>query len=98
MSGEPGMRKLLVAVVVVVAAVAAAKKHGRVVQLGTQSRSGKHFLTCMDYLKTGALGKVRFAKAWESAKQGSIGRPSDSEPPKGVDYDLWLGPAPLRPF
>jgi predicted dehydrogenase len=78
--------------------VAAAKKYGRVVQLGTQSRSGQHFFSFMEYLKTGALGKVRFAKAWESAKQGSIGKPADSEPPKGVDYDMWLGPAPLRPF
>ncbi len=78
--------------------VAAAKKHGRVVQLGTQSRSGPHFLACMDYLKTGAVGKVRFAKAWESAMQASIGNPPDSPPPAGIDYDLWLGPAPLRPF
>jgi predicted dehydrogenase len=78
--------------------VAAAKKHGRVVQLGTQSRSGPHFLSVMEYLKTGALGKVRFAKAWESAKQGSIGKPADSQPPPGIDYDLWLGSAPLRPF
>jgi predicted dehydrogenase len=78
--------------------VAAAKKQGRVVQLGTQSRSGAHFLSCMEYLKTGALGKVRFAKAWESALQGSIGNPPDSDPPAGFDYDTWLGPAPLRPF
>ena len=78
--------------------VAAAKKYGRVVQLGTQSRSGPHLLSCMEYLKTGALGKVRFAKAWESAKQGSIGRPPDGAAPAGVDYDFWLGAAPLRPF
>jgi predicted dehydrogenase len=78
--------------------VAAAKKHGRVVQLGTQSRSGPHLLSCIEYLKTGALGKVRFAKAWESGKQGSIGNPPDSQPPPGFDYDFWLGPAPLRPF
>ncbi len=78
--------------------VAAAKKYGRVVQLGTQSRSGPHLLSCMEYLKTGALGKVRFAKAWESGKQGSIGKPPDGEPPSGIDYDFWLGPAPLRPF
>ena len=78
--------------------VAAAIKYSRVVQLGTQSRSGPHFFSVMQYLKTGALGNVRFAKAWESARQGSIGRPADSEPPKGVDYDMWLGPAPLRPF
>lgn len=78
--------------------VAAAKKYKRVVQLGTQSRSGPHLLSCIEYLKTGALGKVCFAKAWESAKQGSIGKPPDSEPPPGIDYDFWLGSAPLRPF
>jgi predicted dehydrogenase len=78
--------------------VAAAKKHGRVVQLGTQSRSGPHFLSCIEYVKTGALGKVRFAKGWESAQQGSIGNPPDSDPPPGFDYDFWLGPAPQRPF
>jgi predicted dehydrogenase len=78
--------------------VAAARKYKRVVQLGTQSRSGKHFLSVMDYLKSGALGKVRFAKAWESARQGSIGNPPDGQPPPGVDYDMWLGAAPLRPF
>jgi predicted dehydrogenase len=78
--------------------VAAAKKHGRVVQLGTQSRSAPHLLSCIDYLKTGAIGKVRFAKAWESGKQGPIGYPEDSQPPPGLDYDFWLGPAPLRPF
>jgi hypothetical protein len=49
-------------------------------------------------VKTGALGKVRFAKGWESAQQGSIGNPPDSDPPAGLDYDFWLGPAPLRPF
>jgi hypothetical protein len=52
----------------------------------------------MDYIRSGALGKVSFARAWESSKQGPIGFPKDSEPPKGVDYDMWLGPAPKRPF
>jgi len=74
------------------------KKHGRVVQLGTQARSGPHLLSAMEYLRTGQLGKVRFAKAWESSRQGAIGKPADSPPPAGIDYDLWLGPAPQRPF
>ncbi|MFO0869409.1 MAG: Gfo/Idh/MocA family oxidoreductase [Pirellulales bacterium] len=78
--------------------VAAMKKHGRVVQLGTQARSGPHLLSAMEYLRTGQLGKVRFAKAWESSRQGAIGKPADSPPPAGIDYDLWLGPAPQRPF
>jgi predicted dehydrogenase len=78
--------------------VAAAKKHGRVVQLGTQGRSGKHIASAMEYLRKGSIGRALFAKAWESARQGSIGRPKDAQPPAGVDYDLWLGPAPKRPF
>jgi len=78
--------------------VAAMKKHGRVVQLGTQARSGILQAAAMKYIAEGNLGKVRFAKAWESSKQGSIGNPPDSDPPKGVDYDTWLGPAPKRPF
>ncbi|MEQ8785511.1 MAG: Gfo/Idh/MocA family oxidoreductase [Pirellulaceae bacterium] len=78
--------------------VAAAKKYGRVVQLGTQARSGAHQKSAMKYIASGKLGKVRFAKAWESSKQGDIGHPPDGEPPAGFDYDTWLGPAPKRPF
>jgi predicted dehydrogenase len=78
--------------------VAAMKKYRRVVQLGTQSRSGKHFQDAMRYIREGHIGRALFAKAWESARQGSIGRPADTQPPAGVDYDLWLGPAPKRPF
>ena len=78
--------------------VAAAKKYGRIVQMGTQARSGPHLPAAMDYIRKGNLGRVKFAKAWESARQGSIGHPPDSTPPPDVDYDLWLGPAPKRPF
>ena len=52
----------------------------------------------MQYVRSGKLGRVLVAKSWESTQQGSIGRPADSEPPQGVDYDMWLGPAPVRPF
>lgn len=78
--------------------VEAQRKYKRVVQLGTQSRSGKHFQDAVEYVRSGKIGKVRFAKAWESGRQGSIGKPVDSDPPAGVDYDFWLGPAPKRPF
>ena len=78
--------------------VAAMRKHKRIVQMGTQARSGEHFLAAIDYIRTGALGKVLVAKAWESARQGAIGHPPDSAPPDGVNYDMWLGPAPKKPF
>ncbi len=68
--------------------VAAMKKYKRVVQLGTQSRSGRHFLDAMRYIGEGHIGRALFAKAWESARQGPIGRPADSQPPAGVDYDF----------
>ncbi len=78
--------------------VAAQRKHQRIVQMGTQSRTSPHFREAMNYIKSGKLGKCLVAKAWESSRQGSIGRPADSNPPAGVDYDVWLGPAQKRPF
>ena len=78
--------------------VAAAKKYKRVVQLGTQARSSPQLAEAIEYVRRGNVGRVRFAKAWESARQGSIGHPADGQPPKGVDYDFWLGPAPKRRF
>ncbi|TWU09263.1 Glucose--fructose oxidoreductase precursor [Symmachiella macrocystis] len=78
--------------------VQAMRKHGRIVQMGTQARTGEHFQAAIDYIATGALGKVLVAKAWESTRQSSLGHPQDSSPPAGIDYDRWLGPAPKRPF
>jgi predicted dehydrogenase len=77
---------------------AAQRKHGRVVQLGTQTRSAPHMLEAIEWIRAGNLGKVRYATSWESMRQGNLGRPADGEPPAGVDYDFWLGPAPKRPF
>jgi predicted dehydrogenase len=78
--------------------VAAAKRHKRIIQLGTQGRSSKHLASASEYIASGSLGRVIFAKAWESAKQGAIAKVPDSDPPAGFDYDFWLGPAPKRPF
>lgn len=78
--------------------VQAMRKHGRIVQLGNQARSDPGFLAAMGYIRSGKLGRVLVAKAWENARQHSIGFPPDGEPPPGVNYDLWLGPAPLRAF
>src|SRR3954451_23269825 len=50
------------------------------------------------YVRAGNLGKVLFGRAWETDDVRDIGRPADGDPPKGVDYDLWLGPAPKRRF
>jgi predicted dehydrogenase len=78
--------------------VAAMKKHGRIVQMGSQHRSTLRMQSALEFVKTGALGRCLVAKAWESTRQGSIGRPEDSDPPQEVDYDFWLGSSPLKPF
>ena len=81
------------------AMIAAARKHDRAMQVGIQSRSGRHFAEAMEYIRTGALGKVVFARAWETARQSAVPRqPDEAAAPEGVDYDMWLGPAPKRPF
>ena len=78
--------------------LAAARRYNRVVQVGIQSRSGSNCEEACEYIRSGALGKVMFAKAWESTHQKDIGKPPDGPAPEGVDYDMWLGPAPKRPF
>ena len=78
--------------------VAAMKKHGRIVQMGSQHRSTTRFQSAIDFVKSGKLGRCLVAKAWESSKQGAIGFPKNSEAPAGVDYEMWMGPAPKRPF
>jgi predicted dehydrogenase len=78
--------------------VETARKHERVVQLGTQRRSGAHFHSAAEFVRSGKLGKVPFARTWIAGARKSIGKKDDGPVPAGVDYDLWLGPAPERPF
>jgi len=78
--------------------LAAARKYQRVVQTGLQQRSGAHFQSAIEYLRSGKLGRVHLAKAWTTHLRKSIGVKKDSPTPQGVDYDLWLGPASERPF
>lgn len=81
------------------AMVEAARRHGRVVQMGTQWRSGPHYQEAIEFVQSGKLGKIRQVRAWAYLDWvGGIGNPPDRDPPAGVDYDFWLGPAPLRPF
>ncbi|MFQ5798447.1 MAG: Gfo/Idh/MocA family protein [Bacteroidota bacterium] len=75
-----------------------ARKYDRIVQHGTQSRSAEGLMEAVEYMRSGELGKIRMAKAINSQFRGPIGRVPDSEAPAHVNYDLWLGPAPKRPF
>ncbi|GAA5220431.1 Gfo/Idh/MocA family protein [Membranihabitans marinus] len=70
-----------------------------IVQIGQWQRSQKHFNDAIEYVKSGKLGKIRVVKVW--SYQGwmhSVPRKPDSPVPPGVDYQMWLGPAPNRPF
>jgi predicted dehydrogenase len=77
----------------------AARKHGRVCQMGTQWRSSEHFKEAVTMVQSGKLGKVRQVRCWAYLDWiRDIGNPPDGPVPEGVDYDMWLGPAPVRPF
>lgn len=78
--------------------VEAARKYNRIVQVGMQSRCLKHKQRAVELLRQGAIGKVYMAKGLCFKRRKSIGHQPDGPVPPGVDYDLWLGPAPMRPF
>lgn len=77
----------------------AARKYNRVVQVGQQQRSGQHWQDVVALVQSGKLGTIRKIKTWAYFEYGK-GRPKvpDSPVPQGVDYDMWLGPAPKKPF
>jgi predicted dehydrogenase len=77
----------------------AAKKHGRIVQVGQWQRSQPHFVDAVNFIRSGKLGRIRACKAWSFVDwKSAIPKVPDSPVPEGVDYDMWLGPAPKRPF
>lgn len=79
-------------------AVEAARRTRRVVQVGTQSRGTAVLREAMQALAEGVIGEVLVAKAWNSQRRKNVGHAEPSNPPPGFDYDLWVGPAPMRPF
>jgi predicted dehydrogenase len=82
------------------AVVDAASRLGRVVQHGTQHRAAPHYREVQQIVQGGQLGEVRFVRIWnfQNLYPNGIGREPDSAPPPGLDWDLYLGPAPAVPF
>jgi len=81
------------------AMVAVAKKHPKLaLQVGTQHRSCQHFRDAAEFIAGGAIGKVGMVRCWFTANRPNIPKVPDSQPPAGFNYDLWIGPAPMRPF
>lgn len=76
----------------------AARKYGTLIQHHAERRSFSGFQSAMDFLHSGGLGEVYMAKGLCYKWRDTIGKTVDSPIPEGVDYDLWLGPAPDRPF
>ncbi len=77
----------------------AARRCNRIAQMGTQWRSGTHWAEAVEMVRTGKIGKVRQVRCFAYLDWVTdCGNPPDEPVPAGVDYDMWLGPAPKRPF
>jgi predicted dehydrogenase len=79
------------------AMVAAARKYERVVQVGTQRRSTPHLFEARDLIQEGRLGRIGLVETYCYGRRG-ISNPPDVPPPENLDYEMWTGPAPMRPF
>lgn len=78
--------------------IEAARKHNRIVQVGFQNRSIENVRKAMQFLHNGGIGEVYMAKGLCYKPRDSFGISPDSDPPEGLHYDLWLGPAANRPY
>ena len=81
------------------AMLAAARKHKRVVQVGTQRRSTPHLIEARDqFIKEGKLGKIGYVEIYCYYHMRATQNPPDTTPPENLDYEMWTGPAPMRPY
>jgi len=78
--------------------VAAARKYGRMVQMGSQSRSSPALQEAVQKMKAGEFGEIYMARGLCFKARNTIGKTPVEAVPPGVDYDMWTGPAPMRPF
>jgi predicted dehydrogenase len=81
------------------AMLATARKLNRVVQIGTQRRSTPHLVEARDRIvREGKLGKIGLVEVYCYYKMRNTTNPPDSTPPPNLDYEMWTGPAPMRPY
>jgi predicted dehydrogenase len=78
--------------------IEAVRRSGKMLQVGTQTRSSPCPQEAMTRLREGEIGEILVAKAWNSQLRKSIGKTKPSKPPEYLDYDLWVGPAPMVPY
>lgn len=81
------------------AMINAARQNNRIVQVGTQQRSAKHFQDAVNFVQSGQLGQITLVRTWNNDYEMPNGLgPGSAELPAGVDYNMWLGAAPEVPF
>jgi predicted dehydrogenase len=81
------------------AMVKAARQHKRVTQMGNHIHNDlPNYRRVVEAIQSGAVGKVTRVSVWKTSESKGIGKPADAKPPAELDYDFWLGPAPLRPY
>jgi predicted dehydrogenase len=78
--------------------VDAARRNTRIVQVGTQQRSGAHFKRAVRYVQEGRIGDVFYAACWHHSHRPAPPAKSAGGPPPGMNWDMWLGPAPMMPY
>ena len=78
--------------------VAAARKYNRIVQMGSQSRSSPALQEAVSKMRAGEFGEIYMSRGLCFKARNTIGKTPVEPVPLGVDYDMWTGPAPLRPF
>jgi predicted dehydrogenase len=78
--------------------VEAQRKYNRVVQMGTQQRSGPSTIEAIDFIHQGGIGRPYMARTWYANKRGPIGSGKEVPVPDWLDYELWQGPAPRTPY
>ena len=78
--------------------VEAAARYGRVVQMGNQRRSWPRVMEAIARLQEGVIGRPYFAKAWYANNRGSMGTGAETAVPEWLDWELWQGPAPRKPY
>lgn len=78
----------------------AVRRHKRISQVGTQIHAGANYRRVVEWIRSGKLGPVSTVRTFNVMNQGpeGIGRAPRENPPPGLDWDLWLGPGPARPF
>jgi predicted dehydrogenase len=78
----------------------AVNRHKRISQIGTQIHAGSNYRRVVEWIRSGKLGPVGVVRTFNVMNQGpgGIGRAPKQDPPAGLDWDMWLGPGPARPF